>query len=940
MCKKLTYLTSFILVLVAFPPVIHAQVENLSLNPSFEEDEVILDDPDWFQWATWGYESGLNSTVEIDETESVDGTRSLRIEPTGNTDWYFIVLNLPISVDINKDYTVSFWAKAEAPRPLTVQMKAEDNSINAWGATTFDLTTEWAEYHYSSEVLIDTIKIEILCSSSEVLFWLDFFLVYEGQYVAGIEPSGVSGRFKPSNAYPADEAVDVPRDVVLRWTPPSFAATHDVYFGTVFDDVNDASRTNPLDILVSQSQDANTYEPHSLLEYNQTYYWRIDEVNDSPDDDIYKGNVWSFTAELFAYLISGQNITAMASSSEQGRGPENVISGSGLDESGLLHNKLAEGNMWLSNRDGEQPTWIEFEFDKVYELHQMWVWNSNESLEPAIGVGIRDVTIEYSIDGNDYTTLGATHEFTQAPGADDYAHNTTIELDGIAAKFIRFTANSNWGGILNQFGLSEVRFLFLPVHVKEPNPASGATDVALEPILSWIAGREAAEHNVYFSDNEQAVIDSTADITTVTENSYGPLDLDLGKTYYWRVDEVNNAETPGIWQGDIWNFTTFEYFVIDDFEDYNDYEPDRIFDTWIDGWGVATNGSTIGYESPEFDAGEHFVETNIVNSGSQAMPYFYDNSVGNSEATMTLDSRRNWSEKGIGTLTLWYRGNPAGFVEDPAGTYTISASGADIWGTADEFRYIFKRLSGPGSIVAKVESVEDTDPWAKAGVMTRQSLDAGSKFAAVYITPGNGCSFQGRLTIAGEATADTDVATTEQTAITAPYWVRIERDTSNNFNGYYSNDSTNWIPMSWNPQSTAMPSDVYIGLAVTSHNSGATCTAVFSNVQTTGTVSPQIWTQEAIGVDMPSNNAELIYVVLDGSAVVYNDNPNATQTDEWTQWNIDLQEFADQGVELTNVDTIGIGFGDRDNPQPGGLGVVYFDDIRLYSLPPSELIEP
>ena len=72
-----------------------------------------------------------------------------------------------------------------------------------------------------------------------------------------------------------------------------------------------------------------------------------------------------------------------------------------------------------------------------------------------------------------------------------------------------------------------------------------------------------------------------------------------------------------------------------------------------------------------------------------------------------------------------------------------------------------------------------------------------------------------------------------------------------------------------------------------------------------------------------------MYVVLNGSAVVYNDDANAALTTEWTEWNINLQEFADQGVNLTNVNTIGIGFGNRSNPQPGGSGKMFFDDILL-----------
>jgi hypothetical protein len=80
----------------------------------------------------------------------------------------------------------------------------------------------------------------------------------------------------------------------------------------------------------------------------------------------------------------------------------------------------------------------------------------------------------------------------------------------------------------------------------------------------------------------------------------------------------------------------------------------------------------------------------------------------------------------------------------------------------------------------------------------------------------------------------------------------------------------------------------------------------------------------------PSNAAETMYVVLNGSAGVDNENPGAAQINEWTQWNIDLQAFADQAVNLSNVSSITLGVGDRANPTAGGSGMLYFDDIRLY----------
>ncbi len=101
-------------------------------------------------------------------------------------------------------------------------------------------------------------------------------------------------------------------------------------------------------------------------------------------------------------------------------------------------------------------------------------------------------------------------------------------------------------------------------------------------------------------------------------------------------------------------------------------------------------------------------------------------------------------------------------------------------------------------------------------------------------------------------------------------------------------------------------------------------------------VSVRDWTEEGVGVlslwfyGDADNAAEQMYVALNGSAVVYHDNPDAALINEWTQWTIDLQDFATQGVNLANVNKIAIGFGDKNNLQAGGSGRVFFDDIRLY----------
>ena len=476
-------------------------------------------------------------------------------------------------------------------------------------------------------------------------------------YRRALEPeeilSAIVGRVElAADPIPATEARDVPRDAVLSWSPGEYADTHNVYFGMDLVDVNDASVSDSRGVLVSERQAGTTYDP-GRREFGTTYYWRIDEVNAPPTSDVvFKGDVWSFTTERFAYPVQG--ITATASSSEEAKGPENTVNASGLDANDL--HSLEPTDMWLSSTE-PLGVWIEFQFDKVYKLHQMWVWNSNQSLERVIGLGFKDVTIEYSVNGTDYTTLSTTAEFARASGADGYAHNTTIDFNGLTAKYVRLTSNSNWGGIMPQYGLSEVRFFYIPVRAREPNPDSGATDVDVDVVLGFRAGREAAQHDMYFSSNEQAVIDGNASVISVTETSYGPLSLDLDQTYYWKINEVNMAETPSTFEGDLWNFTTREFLIVDDFESYNDLdttypESNRIFNVWIDGYGIATNGSLVGYGSSPF------CEKTIVHSGTQSMPFFYSNTGGAaySEAELPLSPAQNWTEAQVKTLAVHFHG--------------------------------------------------------------------------------------------------------------------------------------------------------------------------------------------------------------------------------------------------------------------------------------------
>ncbi len=100
--------------------------------------------------------------------------------------------------------------------------------------------------------------------------------------------------------------------------------------------------------------------------------------------------------------------------------------------------------MWLS-KSKQTPVWIQYEFDQVYSLDQMWVWNQNQMTELDDGNGAMDVTIETSTDGTTWTALANVPQFAQATGEDTYVHNTTVDFGGVLAKFVKLNIISNWG---------------------------------------------------------------------------------------------------------------------------------------------------------------------------------------------------------------------------------------------------------------------------------------------------------------------------------------------------------------------------------------------------------------------------------------------------------------------------------------------------------------
>ncbi len=486
----------------------------------------------------------------------------------------------------------------------------------------------------------------------------------------------------PKNANsptPEDTAADVPRDLVLSWTPGIYAATHDVYLGTSIEDVNGQDTPTAADLTTP------SFDP-GRLDFDQTYYWRVDEVNGTPDATVFRSNIWGFTVEPYSIQIPGANMAVTASStSNEFSLPVTTIDGSGLDSNTNTHSMSSE-TMWFTAAVDLDP-WIQYEFDDVQKLDTMKVWNSNSAAESAIGWSVKDVEIQYSADGETWSVLEGPIQLNPGSGSPTYNQYTTVAFDGAAAKIVRLNIQSNWGGVLMAYGLSEVQFNSIPVKARTPNAASGSVNVLPNADISWRAGREADQHIVYISTDESAVIDGSAPSVTSSTNSVdlGTLDTQLGETYYWRVDEVNDAESPSVWEGPVWSLTTADSIAVDNFENYRNNSPSRPFQTWLDGYGYSSDeffpieypgngtGAGIGHDiwsvsSPHFD-GQIMESGETIPGSNQSMPFYYTNSGGTvAQTDRTWAAPQDWTVGGAKTLVVNFfggEGNTAGplFIE-------------------------------------------------------------------------------------------------------------------------------------------------------------------------------------------------------------------------------------------------------------------------------------
>jgi hypothetical protein len=436
------------------------------------------------------------------------------------------------------------------------------------------------------------------------------------------------------NPFPEDRSKFVDSaDLTLSWTAGFGAKLHTVYFGDDFDSVSNAAGGIPGAL--------TTYKPEPL-ELEKTYYWRVDEFDAITT---HKGDVWSFKTAKVGGGVKGQYY--------RGMNFENLVL-TRIDPQIDFNwgdpgspDPVVGDDQFSARWTGE----VEAGFTETYTFYGraddgVRLWIGGQQL---VDAWIDQGATEYSgtidlVEGNKY---GVVMEY--------------YENGGGAVAELRWSSPSTPKQFVPQAALSP------PIKANTPMPSNRATGASLLPILRWSPGDDAASHEVYFGTDADAVANATKAspefkaTKALGEESYDPGKLAWQTTYYWRVDEVNNLHPDSPWIGGVWSFTTGDFLLVDDFEGYtdNDADGEAVWQSWIDGFGVAGNGSQVGYLLPPY------AEKTIVHGGAQSMPLLYNNGAGvtNSEAERTLTWPRDWTEENVAELSLWFHGDPANAAE-------------------------------------------------------------------------------------------------------------------------------------------------------------------------------------------------------------------------------------------------------------------------------------
>ena len=222
---------------------------------------------------------------------------------------------------------------------------------------------------------------------------------------------------------------------------------------------------------------------------------------------------------------------------------------------------------------------------------------------------------------------------------------------------------------------------------------------------------------------------------------------------------------------------------------------------------IGTGGS---FSRTTLSIGSHVITASVTDNGGLSSSAQRTITVASTTSTTTT----GWATRDIGAVTA------VGSFASANGTFTLKGSGADIFGNADEFRFGYRTLTGDGTVVARVATLNKIVNWTKAGVMMRAALSAESRHASMLVAAGGAVAFRRRVA-AGGSTAHSG------NSGKAPYWVKLTRNGST-FRGYASPDGSTWTLIG--SESIQMPSAIYVGLAVTSGRDGTLATATFDHV--------------------------------------------------------------------------------------------------------------
>ena len=484
-------------------------------------------------------------------------------------------------------------------------------------------------------------------------YWRIDELEADGTKNVGFVWSFTIPSLKAYNHNPSDGAKFIPTDYDLSWTAGSGAKIHTVFFGETYDEVNDA--------VAGTQRPSTTYEP-GLLELDKTYYWRVDEFDGV---ETHKGDVLSFTTL--------------------------ATRGTGLK--GDYYTGTDFGKLVLTRIDPQIDfPWAGAEADPAVGASNFSIrWTGDvcaQFNETYTFYTITDDGIRLWINGQLIIDNWTNHGDTEDTG----------KINLVAGRYCNLEMEyfQAGGGSIMQLGwlspsiekqLIPTYLLWPPLKARNPIPADGAINVNHTPMLRWSAGDEATSHEVYFGTDADAVANATKaspeykGSKALDDESYDPGQLQWNTTYYWRVDEISDTHADSPWIGAVWSFSTADYLVVDDFESYtdNDAAGEAIWQSWIDGFGVADNGAQVGYLMPPY------AEQTIVHGGRQSLPLAYNNidGVTNSQAELTLTAARDWTEEGVEELALWFRGDPANAAE-PLYVAVSNAAGAPAVAAYDD----------------------------------------------------------------------------------------------------------------------------------------------------------------------------------------------------------------------------------------------------------------